>query len=170
MRWRDSDGSSVTAGNGTGHGVRADGLAAAIVNRGDGAGVIRRPPMMTWRQGDQAVQANKLPEAEADYQSAVSTAPSDPRPHVAFGKVYLLEQKTDPAELEFMKALDFESAEMPTLMRRSASVYAAQTRLEFAEAQYRAAVALAPAIRIIGSNLGTTLQKADKLPRLKRSF
>src|SRR5271170_3353462 len=28
--------------------------------------------------GDQAVKANKLPEAEADYQSAENAAPSDP--------------------------------------------------------------------------------------------
>jgi tetratricopeptide (TPR) repeat protein len=119
--------------------------------------------------GDQAVQAAKLPEAEADYQAAVSAAPSDPRPHVALGKVYLLEQKTDPAELEFMKALD--------LNPRSASahaalgeVYVAQTRLELAEAQYRAAVALAPADTVYRLDLGATLQKADKLPAAEAEF
>jgi tetratricopeptide (TPR) repeat protein len=119
--------------------------------------------------GDQAVQAGKLPEAEADYQAAVSAAPGDPRPHVALGKVYLKEQKTDPAELEFMKALD--------LNPRSASahaalgeVYVAQTRLGLAEAQYRAAVALAPAATDYRLDLGSTLQKADKLSAAEAEF
>jgi tetratricopeptide (TPR) repeat protein len=119
--------------------------------------------------GDQAVQANKLPDAEADYQSAVATAPGDPRPHVALGKVYLLEQKNDPAELEFMKALDLD----PRNADAHASlggVYAAQARLELAEAQYRAAVALDSANTDSRLNLGTTLQKQDKLQAAEAEF
>jgi tetratricopeptide (TPR) repeat protein len=119
--------------------------------------------------GDQALQVNKLPEAEAAYQSAVSTAPSDPRPHVALGKVYLLEQKNDPAELEFMKALDIDSKNADAHASLG-GVYAAQARLELAEAQYRAAVALDPAHTDFRLNLGTTLQKEDKLPPAEAEF
>ena len=119
--------------------------------------------------GDQAVQANKLPDAEADYQSAVTSAPSDPRPHVALGKVYLLEQKNDPAELEFMKALDLDprNAEAHAAL---GGVYAAQSRLELAEAQYRAAAALDPGNTDSRLNLGTTLQKEDKLQAAEAEF
>jgi len=119
--------------------------------------------------GDQAVQANKLPDAEADYQSAIASAPSDPRPHVALGKVYLLEQKTDPAELEFMKALDLDPKDADAHAALG-GVYAAQSRLELAEAQYRAAAALDPANTDYRLNLGTTLQKEEKLPAAEAEF
>jgi tetratricopeptide (TPR) repeat protein len=119
--------------------------------------------------GDQAVQANKLPDAEADYQSAVASAPSDPRPHVALGKVYLLEQKNDPAELEFMKALDLDPKNADAHAALG-GVYAAQSRLELAEAQYRAAVALDPGNTDSRLNLGTTLQKEDKLQTAEAEF
>jgi tetratricopeptide (TPR) repeat protein len=119
--------------------------------------------------GDQAVKANKLPEAEADYQSAVNVAPSDPRPHVALGKVYLLEQKSDPAELEFMKALDL-SPRSASAHAALGDVYLAQTRLELAEAQYRAAVAIAPADTDYRLALGAVLRKEYKLPSAEAEF
>lgn len=119
--------------------------------------------------GDQAVQQNRLPEAEADYQSAISAAPSDPAPHVALGKVYLLQQKADPAELEFMKALDLDphSASAHAAL---GEVYVAQTRLELAEAQYRAAVAIEPAKTSYRIALGSALQKENKLPVAEAEF
>jgi tetratricopeptide (TPR) repeat protein len=119
--------------------------------------------------GDQAVQANKLPDAEADYQSAIASAPGDPRPHVALGKVYLLEQKNDPAELEFMKALDLDPRNADAHAALG-GVYAAQSRLELAEAQYRAAVVLDPANTNSRLNLGNTLQKEDKLQTAEAEF
>jgi tetratricopeptide (TPR) repeat protein len=119
--------------------------------------------------GDLAVKENKLPEAEADYQSAENDAPSDPAPHVALGKVYLLEQKSDPAELEFMKALDLNPRSAPAHAALG-EVYVAQTRLELAEAQYRAAVAIAPAVVDYRLSLGTTLQKENKLPSAEAEF
>ena len=119
--------------------------------------------------GNQAVKENKLPEAEADYESAENAAPSDPSPHVALGKVYLLEQKTDPAELEFMKALDLNPRNAPAHAALG-EVYVAQTRLELAEAQYRAAVAIAPAVIDYRLSLGTTLQKENKLPSAEAEF
>ncbi|HEX4209347.1 MAG TPA: tetratricopeptide repeat protein [Candidatus Binataceae bacterium] len=119
--------------------------------------------------GDQAVQAHKLSDAEADYQSAISSSPSDPRPHLALGKVYLLEQKNDPAELEFMKALDIDPKNADAHAALG-GVYAAQARLELAEAQYRAAVALDPPNTNFRLSLGSTLQKENKLPTAEAEF
>jgi tetratricopeptide (TPR) repeat protein len=119
--------------------------------------------------GDQAVQANKLSDAEADYQSAIASAPSDPRPYVALGKVYLLEQKIDQAELEFMKALDLDPKNADAHAALG-GVYAAQSRLELAEAQYRAAVALDPANTDSRLSLGRTLQKENKLAPAEAEF
>jgi tetratricopeptide (TPR) repeat protein len=119
--------------------------------------------------GDRAVQAGKLPEAEADYQSAVSAAPSNPRPHVALGKVYVLEQKNDPAELEFMKALDLDPRN-PEAHAALGGIYAAQSRPELAEAQYRAAVAIVPTNTDYRLALGSVLQKEGKLGQAESEF
>lgn len=164
--WRVSNNHSQQADGSIGMALR---LALAALTLMVIAGCHPKTADDDMAAGDQALQANKLPEAEAAYQSAVSTAPSDPRPHVALGKVYLLEQKNDPAELEFMKALDVDPKNADAHASLG-SVYAAQARLELAEAQYRAAVALDPAHTDFRLNLGTTLQKEDKLPPAEAEF
>src|SRR5271163_2335244 len=132
-------------------------LAAAML-----AGCHGTSPDDSMAAGDQAVQNNKLPEAEADYQSAISQAPSDPRPHVALGHVYMLEQKADQAELEFMKALDADPKDAAA-HDALAGIYSSQSKLNLAEAQYRAAVALDPGQTDYRLHLGTTLQQEGKL-------
>jgi tetratricopeptide (TPR) repeat protein len=169
MRWRDFRHGRRLHGNGAIGIITALRMAVAALAIIAIAGCHPKTADDDMAAGDQAVQANKLPDAEADYQSAVASAPSDPRPHVALGKVYLLEQKNDPAELEFMKALDLDPKNADAHAALG-GVYAAQSRLELAEAQYRAAVALDPANTDSRLNLGTTLQKENKLPSAEAEF
>ncbi|MBF6559957.1 MAG: tetratricopeptide repeat protein [Candidatus Binataceae bacterium] len=112
--------------------------------------------------GDQAMQHTKLADAETDYQQAATMAPSDPRPHVALGNLYVFEQKPAAAESEYMKVLDFEphNARAHTAL---GNIYSAQSDLGKAEEQYRAAVALDPTNVAYRINLGGLLQKAGKL-------
>jgi len=169
MRWQCLDNQHGTQAGGALRIVTALRIGLAAVMIIAIAGCHPKTAEEDMAAGDQAVQANKLPDAQADYQAAISTAPNDPRPYVALGKVYLLEQKSDPAELEFMKALDLDpkNAEAHDAL---GGVYAAQSRLELAEAQYRAAVALDPVNTGYRLNLGTTLQKENKLSSAEAEF
>jgi tetratricopeptide (TPR) repeat protein len=166
MRQNSSSLYSVSA---TGTGIRVLRIVLALVTLVILAGCHPKTADDDIAAGDQAVQANKLPEAEADYQSAISAAPSDPRPYVALGKVYLLEQKNDPAELEFMKALELDPQDAEAHASLG-GVYVAQSRLELAEAQYRAAVAIAPTNVGYRLALGTTVQKESKLGLAEAEF
>jgi tetratricopeptide (TPR) repeat protein len=111
--------------------------------------------------GDQAMQNTKLADAEKAYQDAAAVAPTDPRPHVALGNLYVFEQKPGAAETEYMKVLEFDPHNAPAHTALG-SIYSAQSQLGLAEGQYRAAVALEPANVTYRINLGTLLQKAGK--------
>ena len=43
--------------------------------------------------GDQAMQSERLAEAESDYQQAAQIAPNDARPHLVLADLYILELK-----------------------------------------------------------------------------
>jgi tetratricopeptide (TPR) repeat protein len=112
--------------------------------------------------GDVAMQNTKLADAESDYQQAASTAPNDPRPHVALGNLYVFEQKPSQAETEYTKVLELDphNGAAHTAL---GNVFAGQSQPGLAEEQYRAAVAIEsvnPAYRI---NLATFLLKQGKL-------
>src|SRR5579863_1372712 len=53
-------------------------------------------------EGDAAMQATKLADAESAYQEAVKLAPNDPRSHIALGNLYEFEHKSGDAQIEFM--------------------------------------------------------------------
>ena len=112
--------------------------------------------------GDQAMQNTKLAEAESDYRDAASIAPSDPRPHIGLGNLYVFEQKPSAAETEYMKVLELDPHNSPAHTALG-NIYSAQSELGPAEGQYRAAVAIEPANATYRMNLGTLLQKAGKL-------
>jgi len=112
--------------------------------------------------GDEAMQNTRLAEAESDYQQAAKVAPSDARPHLALGSLYLFEHKPPQAASELMKALELETGN-PKAHAMLASAYAAQSELGSAEAQGRAAVALDPVRAEYRMSLGTTLQSEQKL-------
>jgi tetratricopeptide (TPR) repeat protein len=112
--------------------------------------------------GDEAMQNTRLAEAESDYQQAAKVAPSDARPHLALGSLYLFEHKPLQAASELMKALELEPGN-PKAHAMLASAYAEQSELGLAEAQGRAAVALDPAKAEYRMSLGTTLQSEQKL-------
>jgi tetratricopeptide (TPR) repeat protein len=94
--------------------------------------------------GDDAMHNGRLAEAESDYRQASTLAPDNPLVHQALGNLYLFEHKASQAETELAKA------------------YVAQSELGLAEAQGRAAVALAPANPDYRLNLGATLQSEQK--------
>lgn len=121
------------------------------------------------QQGDQAMQASRLADAESAYQQAIKLAPEDPRPHVALGDLYLFEQKPGPAELEFMKVLELDSKNAPAHASLG-NLYASQLQTGLAESQYRAAVVLDPTKTAYRLSLGTTLQKEGKLGEAEAQF
>jgi len=121
------------------------------------------------QQGDQAMQASRLADAESAYQQAIKLAPEDPRPHVALGDLYLFEQKPGPAELEFMKVLDLDPKNA-TAHSSLGNLYASQSESGLAESQYRAAVVLDPTRTAYRLSLGTTLQKEGKLGEAEAQF
>ena len=111
--------------------------------------------------GDEAMEHTRLAEAEGDYQQAVRLAPSDPRPHLALGSLYIFEHKPAQAQAELIKALELSprNANTHELLARA---YVSQSELGLAEAQGRAAVALEPAKAEYRLSLGTTLQNEQK--------
>jgi tetratricopeptide (TPR) repeat protein len=119
--------------------------------------------------GDQAMQATRLADAENDYQSAIKTAPNDPRPHIALGNLYLFEQKPAPAEIEFMKVLELDPRSAPAHAALG-NLYSSQAQAGLAEAHYRAAVALDPAKATYRLSLGATLQKEGKHGEAEAEF
>jgi len=111
--------------------------------------------------GNQAKQNAQFAEAESDYQAAINAAPGDPRPHVALGQLYAVENKPDLARSEFMKALEIAPADAASHSALG-DAYAEGSQLGLAEEQYRAAVALDSGNAGYRMVLGDTLAKAQK--------
>jgi tetratricopeptide (TPR) repeat protein len=121
------------------------------------------------QQGDQAMQASRLADAENDYQDAIRLAPDDPRPHVALGNLYMFEQKSAPAEIEFMKVLELDPKNAPGHFALG-GLYASQAQSGLAESQYRAAVVLDPTRSAYRLSLGSVLQKEGKIGEAEAEF
>jgi tetratricopeptide (TPR) repeat protein len=113
------------------------------------------------RNGDQAMTDGRVAEAETDYQAAASAAPQDSRPHLALGNLYTFEHKPAQALPEYMKALELDPKNAAAHAGMG-DVYGAQDA-SLAEAQYRAAVALASATTAYRLKLGAVLQTRNKL-------
>jgi tetratricopeptide (TPR) repeat protein len=94
-------------------------------------------------EGDNAMQATKLSDAETAYQEAAKLAPNDPRVHIALGNLYVFEHKPGEAQLEFMKVLEIDPKNAATHVALG-NLYGDQNQRGLAEDQYRAAVALEP--------------------------
>ncbi|MGH7923193.1 MAG: tetratricopeptide repeat protein [Candidatus Binatus sp.] len=94
-------------------------------------------------EGDTAMQATKLADAETAYQQAVKLAPNDPRTHIALGNLYVFEHKQGEAQIEFMKVLEIDPKNAATHIALG-NLYSDQNQRGLAENQYRAAVALEP--------------------------
>lgn len=119
--------------------------------------------------GDQAMQSNRLVEAENDYQQAARTAPNDARPHLVLADLYILELKAPQAAAESMKALELDPND-PRIHATLATAYSAQSKFGPAEAQGRAAVALAPTDAEYRLSLGATLQSEKKLGEAEAEY
>jgi tetratricopeptide (TPR) repeat protein len=119
--------------------------------------------------GDQAMQSERLAEAENDYQQAAQIAPNDARPHLVLADLYILELKAPQAAAEAMKALELDPNN-PRTHATLATAYRAQSKFGPAEAQGRAAVALAPADAEYRLSLGATLQSEKNSGRQKPSI
>ncbi len=94
-------------------------------------------------EGDTAMQATKLADAETAYQEAAKLAPNDPRVHIALGNLYVFEHKPGDAQVEFMKVLEIDPKNAATHVALG-NLYGDQNQRGLAENQYRAAVALEP--------------------------
>jgi tetratricopeptide (TPR) repeat protein len=112
------------------------------------------------RNGDQAMQATHLADAEVAYEAATKAAPQDPRPYLALGNLYSFEQKPTQAEPEFMHALELDPKNAAAHAGLGDAYASGQPAM--AEAQYRAAVALDPAAVAWRLKLGAALQAAHK--------
>jgi tetratricopeptide (TPR) repeat protein len=119
--------------------------------------------------GDQAMQSDRLAEAENDYQQAARIAPNDARPHLVLADLYILELKAPQAAAESMKALELDPND-PRTHATLATAYSAQSKFGPAEAQGRAAVALAPADAEYRLSLGATLQSEQKLGEAEAEY
>jgi Flp pilus assembly protein TadD len=119
--------------------------------------------------GDQAMQNNKLADAENNYRDAVAAAPNDPRPHIALGNLYVFEQRPVQAQAEYIKAIELDGADA-SVHTALGSVFDMQSEPGLAEDQYRAAVALAPANAAYRTNLGMLLQKQGKIGAAEAEF
>ena len=113
-------------------------------------------------EGDAAMQATKLPEAEHAYLEAIKLAPNDPRTHIALGNLYVFEHKPGPAQVEFMKVLETDPKNAATHIALG-NLYVDQNQLGLAENQFRAAVTLEPERPNYHLELGDALRKQGKL-------
>lgn len=119
--------------------------------------------------GDQAMQSDRLAEAESDYQQAAQIAPNEARPHLVLADLYILELKAPQAAAESMKAVQLDP-DNPSTHATLATAYRAQSKFGPAEAQGRAAVALAPAHAEYRLDLGATLQSEEKLGEAEAEY
>ncbi|MDO8434551.1 MAG: tetratricopeptide repeat protein [Candidatus Binatus sp.] len=113
-------------------------------------------------QGDAAMQATKLPEAEAAYLEAIKVAPNDPRTHIALGNLYVFEHKAGPAQVEFMKVLETDPKNAATHVVLG-NLFVDQNQMGSAENQFRAAVILEPERPNHHLQLAEALRKQGKL-------
>jgi tetratricopeptide (TPR) repeat protein len=111
--------------------------------------------------GDAAMQATKLADAEKDYQEAVKLTPNDPRTHIALGNLYVFEHKEGDAQIEFMKVLEIDPRNAATHVALG-NLYNDQNQHGLAENQYRAAVALEPDRSNYHLDLGGVLKQEGK--------
>lgn len=112
-------------------------------------------------EGDAAMQATKLSEAETDYQQAASLAPNDPRVHIALGNLYNFEHKPGDAQIEFMKVLESDPRNAATHVALG-NLYDNQNQHGLAENQYRAAVVLEEDRDSYHLDLGEVLRQEGK--------
>jgi tetratricopeptide (TPR) repeat protein len=112
-------------------------------------------------EGDTAMQATKLADAETAYQEAVKLAPNDPRVHIALGNLYIFEHKPGDAQIEFMKVLEIDPKNAATHVALG-NLYNDQNQRGLAENQYRAAVALEPDRYNYHLDLGEVLRLEGK--------
>ena len=144
-------------------------IIAAVAILACAAGCSHKSVDSYLQQGDQAMQASRLADAESNYEDAIKLAPNDPRPHVALGNLYMFEQKSGPAEIEFMKVLELDPHNAPGHFALG-GLYASQSESGLAEGQYRAAVVLDPTRSAYRLSLGTVLQKEGKLGEAEAEF
>lgn len=144
-------------------------IIAAVAILAFAAGCSHKSVDSYLQQGDQAMQASRLADAESAYEDAIKLAPNDPRPHVALGNLYMFEQKSGPAEIEFMKVLELDPHNAPGHFALG-GLYASQSESGLAEGQYRAAVVLDPTRSAYRLSLGTVLQKEGKLGEAEAEF
>jgi tetratricopeptide (TPR) repeat protein len=112
-------------------------------------------------EGDSAMQATKLSEAETDYQEAARIAPNDPRVHIALGNLYNFEHKPGDAQIEFMKVLEIDPRNAATHIALG-NLYSDQNQHGLAENQLRAAVALEGDRDSYHLDLGEVLRQEGK--------
>lgn len=112
-------------------------------------------------EGDQAVAAQKFDAAEGNYKQAVEMAPTDPRPHIALGNLYVVEHKPAQAQPEFMKVIELDPKNAAAHVALG-NVYADQGQFGPAESQLRAAIAIDPTRSAYHSDLGEILAKEGK--------
>jgi tetratricopeptide (TPR) repeat protein len=113
-------------------------------------------------EGNAAMQATKLADAEKDYNEAVKLAPDDARVHIALGNLYVFEHKPGPAQIEYMKVIEIDPKN-PAAHVALGNLYLDQEQYRLAEEQYRAAIVLDP------SRGNYYLQLADVLRREGRA-
>jgi tetratricopeptide (TPR) repeat protein len=119
--------------------------------------------------GDAAMQATKLSEAETDYQEAAKLAPNDPRVHIALGNLYNFEHKPGDAQVEFMKVLEIDPKNAATHVALG-NLYSDQNNRGLAENQYRAAVALEEDRDSYHLDLGEILRQEGKTAAAEDQF
>ncbi|HYL58728.1 MAG TPA: tetratricopeptide repeat protein [Candidatus Acidoferrales bacterium] len=112
-------------------------------------------------EGDAAMQATKLADAEKAYEQAVKLAPGDPRTHIALGNLYIFEHKPGDAQIEFMKVLEIDPKNAATHVALG-NLYNDQAQRGLAENQFRAAVALEPDRANYHLDLAQTLRQEGK--------
>ena len=125
------------------------------------AGCHRKSAEDYLAQGDAAMQATKLADAEKAYQEAVKLAPNDPRTHIALGNLYIFEHKPGDAQIEFMKVLEIDPKNAATHVALG-NLYNDQAQRGLAENQFRAAVALEPDRANYHLDLAETLRQEGK--------
>jgi tetratricopeptide (TPR) repeat protein len=125
------------------------------------AGCHRKSAEDFLAEGDAAMQATKLADAEKAYEEAVKLAPNDPRTHIALGNLYIFEHKPGDAQVEFMKVLEIDPKNAATHVALG-NLYNDQNQRGLAENQFRAACALEPDRANYRLDLGETLRQEGR--------
>ncbi len=143
-------------------------LAAALL-AGVAVGCHRDSVGRYLEAGREAMQHNRLGQAEQNLNAAEKLAPSDPKVHRALGEFYVLKHNTDAARQEFTRAIELDPKDIASRLEL-ARLLVQLSRIGSAQEQYLAVVAYDPANVDAHFGLGEIYRSQGKADEAEREL